>query len=147
MGISNYQWQINDQTGLPEAGWRTSMTSRAMVKLGILAMNKGQWKGEQLIPEAFIAKATSRIIDTGDNAVYFGGCRGVSNEGYGYFWWNADLKVGDKSYYCANAQGGGGQFIILIEELDLIVVVTGHNNRHPSSLRMTAERILPAFIE
>lgn len=147
MGISNYKWQINDQTGLPEAGWRTSMTSRAMVKLGILAMNKGQWNGEQLIPEAFIAKATSKILDTGDNAVYFGGCRGISNEGYGYFWWNADLKVGNKSYYCANAQGGGGQFIILIEELDLIVVVTGHNNRHPSTLRMTADRILPAFIK
>lgn len=147
MGISNYQWQMNEQTGLPEAGWRTSMTSRAMLKLGILAMNKGQWNGEQLIPEAFIAKGTSKILDTGDNAVYFGGCRGISNEGYGYFWWNADLKVGDKSYFCANAQGGGGQFIILIEELDLIVVVTGHNNRHPSTLRMTTERILPAFIE
>jgi len=147
MGISNYQWQINDQTGLPEAGWRTSMTSRAMVKLGILTMNKGQWNGEQLIPEAFIDKATSRILDTGDNAVYFGGCKGISNEGYGYFWWNADLKVGNKTYFCANAQGGGGQFIILIEELDLIVVVTGHNNRHPSTLRMATERILPAFIE
>ena len=147
MGISNYKWQMNDQTGLPEAGWRTSMTSRDMIKLGILAMNKGQWNGEQLIPKAFIAKATSRIVDTGDNAVYFGGCRGISNEGYGYFWWNADLKVGNKSYFCANAQGGGGQFIMLIEELDLIVVVTGHNNRHPSSLRMAAERILPAFIE
>lgn len=147
MGITNYHWQINDQNGLPEAGWRTSMTSRAMVKLGILAMNKGKWNGEQLIPEAYIAKATSRVLDTGDNAVYFGGSKGISNEGYGYFWWNADVKVGNKNYFCANAQGGGGQFIILIEELDLIVVVTGHNNRHPSTLRMTAERILPAFIK
>ncbi len=147
MGITNYHWQINDQNGLPEAGWRTSMTSRAMVKLGILAMNKGKWNGEQLIPEAFITNATSRILNTGDNAVYFGGCKGVSNEGYGYFWWNADLKVANKSYYSASAQGGGGQFITLIKELDLIVVVTGHNNRHPSTLQMTAEEILPAFIK
>lgn len=146
LGITNYSWQTAD-SGLPEAGWRTSITSRAMAKLGILAMNKGKWNGEQLIPEAFIAKATSSILYTGDNAVYFGGCKNVSNEGYGYFWWNADLKYGDKSYFSASAQGGGGQFIILIEELDLIVVATGHNNRHPSTLRMTAERILPAFIK
>ncbi len=147
MGITNYQWQINDQTGLPEAGWRTSMTSRAMVKLGILAMNNGKWNGEQLIPEVFITKATSRILYTGENAVYFGGCKDISNEGYGYFWWNADLKYDNKSYFSASAQGGGGQFIILIEELDLVVVTTAHNNRHPSTLRMTAERILPAFIK
>ncbi len=147
MAITNYHWRINDQNGLPEAGWRTSMTSRAMVKLGILAMNKGKWNGEQLIPEAFIANATSRMLYTGDNAVYFGGCKDVSNEGYGYFWWNADLKVGNKSYFSASAQGGGGQFIILIEELDLIVVATGHNNRYPSTLQMTAEKILPTFIK
>ena len=147
MGITNYKWQINDQTGLPEAGWRTSMTSRAMVKLGILAMNKGKWNGEQLIPEAFITNATSRMVSTGENAVYFGGCKGISNEGYGYFWWNADMKHDNKSYFCASAQGGGGQFVILIEELDLVVVTTAHNNRHPSTLRMTLDRILPAFIE
>ena len=145
MGITNYSWRTA-VTGLPEAGWRTSMTSRAMVKLGILSLNKGKWNGEQLIPEAFIVKATSRILSTGENAVYFGGCRGISNEGYGYFWWNADLKYDNKKYYSASAQGGGGQFIILIEELDLVVVATAHNNRHPSTLRMTTERILPAFI-
>jgi len=53
------------------------------------------------------------------------------------------VKVG----YCSvSAQGGGGQFIILIEELDLMIVATGRE-RHPKTLQMTAERILPAFIE
>lgn len=147
MGITNYVWLTDEVNGLPAAGSKSSITSRDMIKMGILAMNKGKWNGEQLIPDAFITKATSRMLFTGDNAVYFGGCRGISNEGYGYFWWNADLKVGNKNYFCANAQGGGGQFIILIEELDLIVVATAHNNRHPSTLRMTTERILPAFIK
>ncbi|MEO9513272.1 MAG: serine hydrolase [Flavobacteriaceae bacterium] len=147
MGITNFKWQINDKTGLPEAGWRTSMTSRAMVKLGLLAINKGKWNGEQLIPEAYIASATSKIIPTGANAVYFGGCRDVSNEGYGYFWWNANLHHEGKSYYTSNAQGGGGQFIILIETLDLVIVTTAHNNIYPSTLQMTADAIIPAFID
>lgn len=144
MGITNYSWRTH-YNGLPEAGWRTSMTSRALVKLGTLAMNKGKWNGEQLIPEAFIAKATSRILYTGDDDP-FGGGKDVSNYGYGYFWWNANLKYGNKSYFSASAQGGHGQFIILIEELDLMVVVTAHD-REPSTLQITAKRILPAFIK
>jgi len=145
MGITNYGWQTA-VTGLPEAGWRTSMTSRAMVKFGTLAMNKGKWNGEQLIPEDFIANATSRIVHVGDDDV-FGGGKDVSNQGYGYFWWSADLKVGDKSYFTTSAQGGGPQYIILIEELDLMVVVTAHNNNDNDFLQMTAESILPAFIQ
>lgn len=144
MGITNYRWRTS-VSGLPESGWRASMTSRAMVKWGTLAINKGKWNGEQLVPEAFIDRATNRILYTGDDDPYGGG-KDVSNYGYGYFWWNADLKYGDKSYFAANAQGGNGQFIILVEELDLMVVVTAHDNDN-STLQITAERILPAFIQ
>ncbi len=144
MGITNYGWRTH-YNGLPEAGWRTKMTSRAMVKVGTLVSNNGKWNGEQLIPAAFIAKATSRILYTGDDDP-FGGGKDVSNYGYGYFWWNVDLKYGNKSYFSANAQGGLGQFIILIEELDLMVVATAHD-REPSTLQKTADRILPAFVK
>ncbi|MBV1911757.1 MAG: beta-lactamase family protein [Kangiellaceae bacterium] len=144
MGITTYRWLLGP-SGLPEGGWKSSLTSRAMVKLGTLAINKGKWNGEQLIPEAFITKATNGIITTGDYKVYGGG-KDISNQGYGYLWWTADMKVGDKSYLSASAQGGGGQFIILIENLDLMVVVTSHE-RHPSTLQITAERILPAFVQ
>lgn len=144
LGITTYRW-LPGPDGLPAAGWKSSITSRAMVKLGTLAMNRGKWNGEQLIPEAFITKATSRIITTGDTKV-FGGGNDVSNQGYGYFWWSGDLKSGDKNYFSTSAQGGGGQFIILIKELDLIVVSTAHV-RAPSTLQMTAERILPAFTQ
>ncbi|MEO0903095.1 MAG: serine hydrolase, partial [Bacteroidota bacterium] len=51
LGVTNYEWQTSP-SGLPEAGWRTSMTSRDMVKWGILARNNGKWQGEQLISEA-----------------------------------------------------------------------------------------------
>ena len=143
MGIVNYRW-LTQVSGLPEAGWRTSMTSRDMVKWGILAANKGKWNDEQLVPEAFINKATSRILLTGDDDVYGGG-KDVFNQGYGYFWWSADLKHNGKTYFSRSAQGGGGQYIILIEELDLMIVFTGHNNDN-YTLQLTAERIIPAFL-
>ncbi len=144
MGITTYRW-LPGMSGLPAGGWKSSMTARAMAKIGGLAMNKGKWNGEQLIPEAFISKATSRILYTGDEDI-FGGGKDVSNQGYGYLWWSGDLKSGDRRYFSTSAQGGGGQFIILIDELDLVVVATGHE-RHPVTIQMVAERILPAFTE
>ncbi|MCG7535005.1 serine hydrolase [Pseudoalteromonas sp. OOF1S-7] len=143
LGISQYRWQHADN-GLPEAGWRVSMTSRDMLKWGTLTQNKGKWQGEQLIPQDYIAKAISPHLYTGDEDM-FGGGKDVSKQGYGYYWWNAELKSGDKQFYSASAQGGGGQYIILVEELDLIAVVTA-SRRENSTLQLMAERVLPAFM-
>lgn len=144
LGITNYRWGT-DVSGLPFSEYGSSMTSRDMVKWGTLSINKGKWNGEQLVPETFIARATSRIFYTSDAEVYGGG-KDVSNLGYGYYWWNADLKVGNKSYFSTSAQGGGGQYIILVEELDLMIVVTAHDNDN-ITLQLIAERILPAFTQ
>lgn len=144
LGITNYVWRTAP-SGLPEAGWRTGMTSRDMVKWGLLAANNGRWKGEQLVPEAFIDRAIDRILLTGDDDVYGGG-PDVSNQGYGYYWWNADLNYGDTTYFSRSAQGGGGQYIILVEALELVIVVTAHaNDNH--TLQRTAAQILPAFLK
>jgi len=148
LGITNYGWATGI-SGLPEGPYGSRMTSRDMIKWGTLVMNQGKWKGEQLISEAFISKATHKVAEPDD--VFFL-AENVTNPGYGYYWWQADLKVGDKTYFSTSAQGGGGQYIILIEELDLIVVATGHYlaedpDRPMTALQLTAERILPAFIK
>ena len=144
MGITNYNW-LAEVSGLPAAGWRSSVTSRTMVKLGALAMNNGKWNGEQLVPEAYITKAIDRIVRHSDDE-NFADSGNVINTGYGYFWWQADLKVGNKNYFSTSARGGGGQYIVVIEELDLIIVVTAHA-RDDKTMQMIADRILPAFIK
>ena len=146
LGITVYSWR-DDVSGLPSAGGSLSITSRDMLKLGLLVMNKGKWNGEQLIPEDFIVKATNTIVSgvPGVEDIFFVGGN-VSNAGYGYFWWQADMTVGDKSYFTTSAQGGGGQYTILIEELDLIIVTTG-NEGEEDPMQLTADEILPAFIQ
>ncbi len=41
---------------------------------------------------------------------------------------------------------GGGQYIIMLKELDLMVLVTAQDNDN-TTLQITVERILPAFIK
>jgi len=143
IGITNYVWK-DDVSGLPMAPYSTSMTSRNMVKWGTLVKNKGKWKGEQLISEAYLAKATDSLISVKPEDTFFTSEK-VSNPGYGYYFWQADMKVGDKKYHTVSAQGGGGQYIVLIEDLDLVVVTTAHE-REDRTMKWTAERVLPAFV-
>jgi CubicO group peptidase (beta-lactamase class C family) len=133
MGITNYAWQ-NDVSGLPKAAAGCCLRSRDMLKWGMLIMNGGRWNGQQLIPEAFIERATGRIHTNKQKA------------SYGYFWWRADMQVGDKAYDCKSGRGANGQYILMLPELELIVVFTAHTKGMGKTLKTTPERILPAFI-
>jgi CubicO group peptidase (beta-lactamase class C family) len=141
LDIAKYAWRPDEDSGLPGSA---TMTSRAMLKFGLLVQNNGMWQGEQLIPKAFIQDATGRILTTREDDI-FGGGPDVSNQGYGYYWWSGDLNHAEQTFYTVSAQGGGGIYIILIERLDLIVVVTAHH-RGDATLQMTSEHIIPAFI-
>ena len=81
LGITQYHWE-HATSGLPKSAAGSSILSRDMLKFGQLILNKGKWKGEQLIPEAYLVRATtpSRI-----------------NERYGFFWWVDDFNVGGKT--------------------------------------------------
>jgi CubicO group peptidase (beta-lactamase class C family) len=144
LGITNFDWKTAP-SGLPESIWRSSLTSRDMIKMGMLAVNKGRWNDEQIVNKDFITSSMSNIITTGDDEV-FGDGKDVSNQGYGYYWWNSDLHYNDKKYFSVSAQGGGGMYIILIEELDLVIAITAHHNEHATQ-QIVAERILSAFAE
>ena len=139
MGITNYSWETHI-SGLAEAAGRlVKITSRDMLKLGTLVINNGQWNGEQLIPADYLAKATSGLVKPTQDWV-------PKDFFYGYFWYQTNITVGDKSYDAKFAWGGGGQHIIVVAELDLIVVITGVNE---DDTRMTqvSKIIIPAFVK
>lgn len=138
LGITNYKWS-NHVSGLPEAGWRASFLSRDMIKLGNLVLNKGNLNGEQLISAAYLDKATSGIVKPTQDWMpkYYR---------YGYFWYQTPVKVGDKNYDAAFAWGGGGQRVIVIEELDLSIVISGHDGED-KIMSQISEIIIPAFVK
>ena len=133
MGITNYQWETA-VSGLPKSAAGSSILSRDMLKFGMLIMNKGKWQGQQLIPEAFITRATSPLVLS------------YGTSYYGFFWWVEDFKVGEKTYHCVEGRGAGGQFIFMFPELDLITVITSHDKGMGNMLQTLPQKIIPAFI-
>lgn len=56
------------------------------------------------------------------------------------------MKVGENNYDVKFAWGGGGNRIIVVSELDLVVVISGHD-REDKTMPQVTKQILPAFID
>jgi len=139
LGITNYKWS-NHASGLPQAGWMASLTSRDMIKLGNLVLNNGKWNGEQLISVDYLAKATSGIVRPAIDWM-------PKNYLYGYFWYYTPVKVGNKSYGMTLAWGGGGQRVMVVKELDLTIVISGHDGDDDKIMKPIFETLVPAFVK
>ena len=133
LGITNFAWQ-NDVSGLPKSAAGSSIRSRDMLKWGMLVANRGEWKGEQLIPADFVERAISRLHTNS---------QGTS---YGFFWWRHDMEVGEQNFDCISGRGAGGQYIFILPELKLIAVITAHNKGMGGMLKTFPARVLPAFL-
>jgi|GEM_PF-564229 len=138
LGITDYQWS-DHISGLPEAGWRASIRSRDMLKLGNLVLHKGQFNGEQLISAAYLAQATRGLVKPTQDWM-------PKDYRYGYFWYQTPVTVGDRSYDATFAWGGGGQRVIVVEELDLTIVISGHD-REDKLMTPISEIVIPAFVK
>jgi CubicO group peptidase (beta-lactamase class C family) len=92
-----------------------------MLKFGILYLNDGAYRNAQIVSQSWISKAASSKITTG-NVIPF------ASE-YGYLWWNG--RIQSSNYYFAN--GWGGQFIVVVPDIRLIVVASNEWSGIPST--------------
>lgn len=133
LAVESYYWQ-DDVSGLPKSAAGCSIRSRDMVKMGQLVLNHGQWKEKQIVPAAYVDRATSPIKQA------------YGSSAYGYFWWVQEVTIEGKVYRCKQGRGAGGQFLFIIPQLDLVIVATAHNAGMGNMLREIAEDLIPAFV-
>lgn len=137
LGITDYTWGTH-ANGLPQAGWMVSMKSRDMLKWGSLVLNDGKLNDKQFISKAYLKKATSAIVKPAIDWM-------PKNYLYGYYWYYTPVKVGDKNYDATLAWGGGGQRVLVVEELDLTIVISGHDREDDKIMKPIFEIVIPAF--
>ncbi|WP_350287362.1 serine hydrolase [uncultured Croceitalea sp.] len=141
LGVTNYINQTDDTEVIPYFGGGMLLTPRDLLKFGQLYLNKGQWNGQQLIAERWVAESFTkhmRLQDVRDK-----------NE-YGYLWWHDTYTVGERAIASIEARGAGGQFIFILPELEAVVVITSGNfrNRKGNQPReILKEYLLPAILK
>lgn len=111
LGIADHSWE-RDQQGNYNGSSGSSLTPYDMLKLGQLYLNKGTYNGTRVVSEAWIKQVTSAKITTRGTQPYA--------PSYGYLWWIGSANGHDYSF----ANGYGGQFIVVVPDLKLVVVAT-----------------------
>jgi CubicO group peptidase (beta-lactamase class C family) len=83
------------------------ISARELARLGYLMLRRGSWNGRQIVPEAWIEKATrpSQAL----------------NQSYGYTWW---VGAGRADGY--GARGLHANVLVVVPALDLVVVRLGN---------------------
>lgn len=85
---------------------------RDMLKLGQLYLDGGVWHGQRMVDSKWIDASVARHTTFGPN------------HDYGYAWHLHTFRVQNHDYRAYAAEGNGGQFVIVVPELDLAVAIT-----------------------
>lgn len=95
------------------------LTPRDAAKFGLLYLDEGVYEGKQIVPADWVRDSLQTYSVNEAFVKKVGKFRDI---GYGYHWWSAE--AGD--HHVNFAWGHGGQLIVLVEDLDLVVVTTSY---------------------
>ena len=122
LGIEPGEWGT-DWDGHNNGCGDLHLTARDAAKFGLLYLNDGLHEGTQLISADWVHDSLRSYTE--DAFTEMGGKllgRYFRDVGYGYQWWSA--RVGD--HHVDFAWGHGGQLIVLLDALDMVIVTTAY---------------------
>jgi CubicO group peptidase (beta-lactamase class C family) len=91
------------------------MRPRDFLKFAQLVADEGKWQGKQIVSKGWVTDMLA------PHASIYG------ENDYGYTWWRSSLSYEDRELQVFSATGNGGQFLIIIPELELVVGINGGN--------------------
>jgi len=122
--------QMKSVTGGGHSGAGLFINTEDMARFGLLFLNNGKWKDQQLVSERWIKKATTPS---------------VPNVNYGYMWWLNQKGprhwegVPEHVFYAA---GFGGNFIVVDQKSGLLIVTRW---LEPSQIGAFVKQVYGAF--
>ena len=134
LGIDNSHW-TSGTNGEPAAASGLRLTARDLARVGRMILNKGQWNGNQIVPADWLAESFVQRV-TSESGLF-----------YGYQWWLGNGSASDRPWMAGF--GNGGQRLVMIPHLDLVLVVFAgnYNDRDAWKLavRIMTEIIFPSL--
>jgi CubicO group peptidase (beta-lactamase class C family) len=138
LGFTLARWP-QDPQGIYFGGNDMLMTPRQMLTFGRLYLNRGRNGEVQVVPASWVEESFKvHAESTRERERY-----------YGYGWWIRDL-AGYRSHY---AWGYGGQFIFVVPELELVVVLTSASDVEtrarnlPNAYELMENFVIPHIVQ
>ncbi len=120
-------------TGEGYLGGGTHIRPRDWMKLGQLYLDGGTWNGKRIVPKTWVEAST---------APHPMSAHGTD----GYDWHRNEIHLGSRVFQEYDASGNGGQFLMVIPELDLVVLFTAGNYQNFGVWRHFRDELLPQYI-
>ena len=133
LDIKDPSWESSPE-GINIGGWGLKVRTQDIASLGQLYLQKGQWKGKQLVPAAWVQEATKKQTSNGSNP------DSDWEQGYGYQFWMCrhDLYRGD---------GAFGQYCIVFPKQDAVLAITSGTKDMGAIMNLVWKYLLPALSE
>jgi CubicO group peptidase (beta-lactamase class C family) len=150
MGISHYRWTV-DPSGSGMTAGSFYILPSDMVKIGEMVLKKGLWKGHRIVSAAWLAQSTSTPVLIPDFSFMQFSKSAVAIPQpayYGYYWYKEEIRTKTFRENMLFASGNGGQYMMIMERLGIVVIFTQGNYFSWKSKRafdLLARFILPAF--
>jgi hypothetical protein len=135
LGVNQFEWNMSPQDRA-WIGGGARMIPREMARIGLLMERGGMWNGERILSEEWIEKSAQKQGEM------------LGGVDYGYLWQRGWAPFGEELITAYWASGNGGQYIIILPDLEMVVVFTGGNYNSPLAgqpFRMLTRYIVPAF--
>ena len=117
------------------AGGGAYLRPRDLLKLGQVYVNGGTWNGERIVSRRWVELSTTKQMDVPDG----------TTEGYG--WHLKSLSAKGREWPVYYASGNGGQLVVVVPELDLVVGFTAGNYMRYPIWRDFRDVLVPEVIE
>ena len=145
LGIQKPHWDVCPQ-GICTGGWGLYLKTEDLAKMGQLLLQKGKWNNKQILPKQWVEEASKKQVEctpAGTRPEQLKQ-RGLTPEnsdwvqGYGYQMWRC-------RHNAFRADGAGGQYIVVLPEVNAVVVNTAMLNDMQSELNLIWKHLLPAL--
>ena len=140
LGIDTTDWWVM-RGGVIAAHGGLKMRVRDMARFGQLYLQGGMWGEQRIIPETWVTESFQNQIQRSPGTSYNNASR------YGYQWWIDTMEELDLFYAC----GYGGQLIVCIPEIAMVVVTTAETGgsveigqQHNLIMELVVNHILPS---
>src|SRR4051794_15050633 len=119
-------------TGDAYMGGGARLLPRDFMKLGQLMLNGGTWGGKRVLSRDWVRRSVVPRYEIGKLK-------------YGYLWWMTDYPYQDGTVRAYFASGNGGQYVIVIPKLDMVIAFYGGNyNDAPG--RVSQQEYVPKWV-
>ena len=146
--FKNWSWNLMP-TGEGYLGGGARLRPRDLLKIGQMYLDGGVWKGQRIVDTSWVRISTAGHMavtpaTTGIDSSEFGNYYGVGVDGY--LWHLSEIRTETRTYPTYAASGNGGQLLIVVPDLDLVVVFTGGNYRQGGIWGRWGSQIIPQEI-